>query len=103
MPIPVSQTAGFLSISRTTSRVYRESRFLLRHAESRVRVWRKQHESMAPSCMVSMVHAGSSGGNVFLAHVGSLDSWHTLGHRAFQVSFSHTLKTQTHWDHDDCW
>ncbi len=30
-----------------------ESRFLLRHSVGRVRIWRKEHESMDPSCLVS--------------------------------------------------
>ncbi len=29
-----------------------ESRFLLRHSDGRVRIWRKEHESMDPSCLV---------------------------------------------------
>ncbi len=32
-----------------------ESRFLLRHSDGRVRIWRKDHESMDPSCLVSTV------------------------------------------------
>ncbi len=35
-----------------------ESRFLLRHSDGRVRIWRKEHESMDPSCLVSAVQAG---------------------------------------------
>ncbi len=38
-----------------------ESRFLLRHSDSRVRIWRKEHESMDPSCLVSTVQAGGGG------------------------------------------
>ncbi len=34
-----------------------ESRFLLRHSDGRVRIWRKEHESMDPSCLVSTVQA----------------------------------------------
>ncbi len=34
------------------------SRFLLRHSDGRVRIWRKEHESMDPSSLVSMVQAG---------------------------------------------
>ncbi len=48
-----------------------ESRFLLRHSDDRVRIWCKEHESMDPSCLVSMVQAG---GNVW-----GIFSWHTLG------------------------
>ncbi len=32
-----------------------ESRILLRHSDSRVRIWCKEHESMDPSCLVSTV------------------------------------------------
>ncbi len=35
-----------------------ESRFLLRHSDGRVRIWRKEHEIMDPSCLVSTVQAG---------------------------------------------
>ncbi len=35
-----------------------ESRFLLQHSDGRVRNWRKKHESMDPSCLVSTVQAG---------------------------------------------
>ncbi len=38
-----------------------ESRFLLQHSDGRVRIWRKGHESMDPSCLVSMVQAGGGG------------------------------------------
>ncbi len=38
-----------------------ESRFLLRHSDDRVRIWRKEHESMDPSCLVSTVQAGGGG------------------------------------------
>ncbi len=38
-----------------------ESRFLLRHSDGRVRIWRKEHESMDPSCLVSTVQAGGGG------------------------------------------
>uniref|UniRef100_A0A3B4Z7B4 Transposase Tc1-like domain-containing protein n=1 Tax=Stegastes partitus TaxID=144197 RepID=A0A3B4Z7B4_9TELE len=51
-----------------------ESRFLLRHSDGRVRIWRQQHESMDPSCLVSTVQAG--GGGVM---VWGIFSWHTLG------------------------
>ncbi len=39
-----------------------ESRFLLRHSDGRVRIWHKEHESMDPSCLVSMVQAAAGGG-----------------------------------------
>ncbi len=48
-----------------------EFRFLLRHSDGRVRIWRKEHESMDPSCLVSMVQAG---GDVM---VWGIFSWHT--------------------------
>ncbi len=51
-----------------------ESRFLLRHSDGRVRIWRKEHESMDPSCLVSKVQAG--GGGVM---VRGIFYWHTLG------------------------
>ncbi len=51
-----------------------ESRFLLRHSDGRVRIWRKEHDSMDPSCHVSTVQVG--GGGVM---VWGIFSWHTLG------------------------
>ncbi len=51
-----------------------ESRFLQQHSDGRVRVWRKEHESMDPSCRVSMVQAG--GGGVM---VWGRFFWHTFG------------------------
>ncbi len=48
-----------------------ESRFLLRHSDNRVRIWRKEHESMDPSCLVSTVQA--AGGVI----VWGIFSWHT--------------------------
>ncbi len=38
-----------------------ESRFLLRHWDGRVRIWRKEHESIDPSCIFSMVQAAGGG------------------------------------------
>ncbi len=52
-----------------------ESQFLLRHSDGRVTIWRKEHESMDPSCLVSMFQAGVSGVMVWWGIV----SWHTLG------------------------
>ena len=53
-----------------------ESKFLLRHADGRVRIWHKQHESMAPS-LPGVYGSGcwwcNGVENVFLAHVRSLD------------------------------
>ena len=42
----------------------KESRFLLRHADGRVRIWCNQHEFMSPSCLVSTVQAG--GGSIMV-------------------------------------
>ncbi len=50
-----------------------ESRFLQQHSDGTVRIWRKEHESMDPSCLVSTIQAG--GGGVM---VWGLFSWHTL-------------------------
>ncbi len=38
-----------------------EFQFLLWHSDGRVRIWRKEHESMDPSCLVSTVQAGGGG------------------------------------------
>ncbi len=46
----------------------------VQHSDGRVRIWRKEHESMDPSCLVSTVQAG--GGGVM---VWGIFSWHTLG------------------------
>ncbi|MBN3308497.1 SH3R1 ligase, partial [Amia calva] len=51
-----------------------ESRFLLRHSDGRVRIWREQNENMDPSCLVTTVQAG--GGGVMVL---GMFSWHTLG------------------------
>ncbi len=51
-----------------------ESWFLLRHSDGRVRIWRKEYESMDPSCLVSTVQA--DGGGVM---VWGIFYWHTLG------------------------
>ncbi len=73
--LSISKTVDLLGFSRTTiSRIYREeSRFLLEHSDVRVRIWRKEHESMTPSCLVSMVQAGGA------VMAGGIFSWHTLG------------------------
>ncbi len=44
----------------------------LRKKSGGVRIWREEHESMDPSCLVSMVQAG---GGVM---VWGIFSWHTL-------------------------
>ncbi len=51
------------------------SRYLLRHSDGGVRIWLKEHESMDPSCLVSMVQAGGGGGVM----VWGIFSWETLG------------------------
>ncbi len=56
-----------------------ESRFLLQHSDGRVRIWRKEHKSMDPSCLVSMVQAGGGGGGGVVMMVWRIFSWHTLG------------------------
>uniref|UniRef100_A0AAR2JWX5 GH18 domain-containing protein n=1 Tax=Pygocentrus nattereri TaxID=42514 RepID=A0AAR2JWX5_PYGNA len=38
-------------------------------------IWRKQHESMDPSCVISTVQAGGGGGVM----VWTIFSWHNLG------------------------
>ncbi len=60
-------------LTKIVSRNREESRFLLQHSDVRVRIWRKEHESMDPSCLVSTVQAG---GGVM---VWGIFSWHTLG------------------------
>jgi len=50
-----------------------ESRFLLRHSDGRVRIWRKPNENMDPSCFTT-VQAGGCG-----VMVWGMFSWHTLG------------------------
>ncbi len=49
-----------------------ESWFLLRNSDGRGRIWRKEHESMDPSCLVSPVQAG---GGVM---VWGIIYWHAL-------------------------
>ncbi len=61
-----------------------ESRFLLRHSDGRVRIWRKAHESMDPSCLVPKVQ--TAGGVM----VWGIFSWHTLG---ILVPIEHRLST----------
>ncbi len=49
-----------------------ESRYLLQHSDGRVRIWRKEHESMAPSCLVSTVQAGGGCVMVWGVFLGTL-------------------------------
>ncbi len=62
-----------------------ESRFLLQHSDGRVRTWRKEHERVDPSCLVSKVQAGDGG-----VMVRGIFSWHTL---ANLVPIEHCLNT----------
>ncbi len=55
-----------------------ESWFLLRHSDVGVRIWRKEHERMDPSCLVPTVQAGG-GGVMVWGFVIVIFSWHTLG------------------------
>ncbi len=59
--------------------------FLLRHSDAGVRILRKEHERMDPSCLVSTVQA--AGGGVM---VWGIFSWHTLGPL---VPIKHCLNT----------
>ncbi len=60
-----------------------ESQFLLQHSDGRVRIWRKENESMDPSCLVSTVQAGG-------ILVWGIFSWHILGPL---VPIEHSLNT----------
>lgn len=51
-----------------------ESRFKLVRADGRVRVWRRPHEAMDPSCQQGTVQAG--GGSIM---VWAVFTWHGLG------------------------
>ncbi len=65
-----------------------ESRFLLRHSDGRVKIWRKVHECMDPFCMVSTVQAAGGG-----LMVWGIFSWHTLGPL---VPIEHCLNTTSY-------
>ncbi len=58
-----------------------ESWFLLQHSDNRVRIWRKEHERMNPSCLVSTFQADGGGVTVWW-----IFSWHTL----YQMSIIET-------------
>lgn len=45
----------------------------MQNSDGRVRIWRKQHECMGPSCLVATARAAASGGMVWRIH-----SWHPL-------------------------
>ncbi len=66
-----------------------ESQILLRHSDGRVRIWRKEHESIDPSCLVSTAQAG--GGCVM---AWGMFSWHPLGPL---VPIEHRLNAQPTW------
>ncbi len=72
-----------------------EPRFLLRHSDGRVRIWRKEHESMDPSCLVLMVQAGG-------VMVWGIFSWHTLGplvpieHRLYATAYLSIVADHVH-------
>lgn len=51
-----------------------ESRFQMHRADGRMRIWRKQHESMDPNCIATTLQAG--GGNVM---VWGMFSWYCMG------------------------
>lgn len=58
-------------------------KYQLRHSDGRVRIWRKQHESMYPSCLVSTLQAAAGGvmGGIFLAHFGAFSTtWTSFKH-----------------------
>ncbi len=64
-----------------------ESRFLLQHSDSRVKIFHKKQESMDPSCLVSTVKAGG-------VMVWAIFSWHTLGPL---VPIEHRLNATSTW------
>ncbi len=68
--------------------VWRVCWFLLQQLDGRVRMWRKQHESMDPSCLVSVVQAASGA-----VMVWRIFSWCTLGPL---VPIEHRLDTTTY-------
>nr|ABQ59678.1 vacuolar protein sorting 52 [Salmo salar]ACX35591.1 vacuolar protein sorting 52 [Salmo salar] len=55
-----------------------ESRFVLRHADGRVRIWRKQHESMDPSCLITRRYAEFSSAIVSINQTFTSERTHTL-------------------------
>ncbi len=70
-----------------------ESRFLLQHSDGRFRIWRKEHESMDPSCLVSTVQAGGDG-----VMVWGIFYWHTVPFSTNWVSFKrHSLPEYRCW------
>ncbi len=54
---------------------------MLRHSDGRVRIWRKEHESMDPSYLVSTVQAGGCA-----VMVWEIFSLHTLCPLVYQLS-----------------
>ncbi len=49
-----------------------KSQFVLQHLDGRVRIWGRQHESIDPSCLVSMVQAVGGGVTVRKKILGTL-------------------------------
>ena len=65
-----------------------ESRLLLRHADGRVGIWRKQHESMDPSCLVSTIQASGGGVppyNLQQLHYTIASTWTNVPVERFQL------------------
>ncbi len=63
--------------------------FCWRHSDGRVKIWRKEHESMDPSCLVSTVQAAGGGGIM----VWGILSLHALGPL---VPIEHCLNATTY-------
>lgn len=51
----------------------------LRHLDGRIRVWRKQHEGVNPSCLVPAVQAPAAAAAAGEAVLGTFFSQHTFG------------------------
>ncbi len=75
-----------------------ESQFLLQHSDGRVRIWHKEHESMNPSCLLSLLQAG---GDDDVMQWG-IFSWYTLGplvpieHRLNTTAYLSIVADQVH-------
>ncbi len=82
-----------------------ESWFLLLHSDGRVRIWRKEHESMDPSCLVSTVQAAGGDvmvwGDILLAHFRSLSNWALCKHHSLP-EYCHKAQIISDWflEHD---
>ncbi len=74
-----------------------ESRFLLQHSDGRVRIWRKEHESMDPSCLVSMVQAGGGGVMVWgIFYWDTLDPLVPIEHRLNATAYLSIVAGHVH-------